>query len=98
VLELLYWNQGHENSGWVTDDLLAGIAKEVGLDFGRVAERAASGTTAAAIERMAAQARRDRVDSTPTVLVGPTGGTTKRVENPLDKDAIVAAVAAAAER
>ena len=32
VIELLYENQGEENSGWVTDGLVRAIATEVGLD------------------------------------------------------------------
>ena len=75
VLDLLYANQGTENTGWVTDPLLRGIGAAVpGLDTDRMlADRGSP-----AVDRMVAQAdsvaRSAGVSSTPTFAVGPTGG------------------------
>ncbi len=76
VLHLLYANQGHENAGWVTDDLLRRIGGSVaGLDVERMLE----GRSSAGVERelVAAQQSADLagIDSTPSFLAGPTGGT-----------------------
>lgn len=75
VLELLYENQGQENSGWVTDSLLRSIGAAVpGLDTNRMfAERSSTGvgdelTAAAGVARDAG------IDSTPSFAVGRTGG------------------------
>jgi protein-disulfide isomerase len=76
VLELLFENQGSENTGWVTEPLLRGIGAAVpGLDTDRMLADRAS----AAVDRMVAQgdtvARSAGVSSTPTFAVGRTGGT-----------------------
>jgi protein-disulfide isomerase len=68
VVELLYRNQGAENSGWVTDELLDAVGRAAGLDV--------DGQLAAA-ERLA---RANAIQSTPSFLVGRTGGTLRRVD------------------
>jgi protein-disulfide isomerase len=75
VLELLYDNQGSENTGWVTDSLLRSIGAAVpGLDT----ERMLTDRGSAAVDRMVAQAdsvaREAGVNATPTFAVGRTGG------------------------
>ena len=71
VVDLAYFNQGRENSGYATDVFLRRLAAAVpGLDVGRVfAERdsAAVGAQLDAAERLAT---RYGVNSTPTFLVG----------------------------
>jgi protein-disulfide isomerase len=75
VLDLLYRNQGTENTGWVTEDLLAGIGAAVpGLDGSRMlAQRDASEVTAA-MDAAAGNADSHGINSTPSFLAGPTGG------------------------
>lgn len=75
VLELLYENQGSENSGWVTDGLLRRIGAAVaGLDTARMLADRTSSAVDRAIAQADAEARSAGVTSTPTFAVGPTGG------------------------
>ena len=73
VVQLLYANQGTENSGWVTEDLLRGVGKAVpGLDVeSMLAARSAASVAAArdAAQRSAATAG---VTGTPSFAVGRT--------------------------
>jgi protein-disulfide isomerase len=80
-LDLLYRNQGPENSGWVTDALLRATAQAIPrLDVGKMI--AARHTTAIdnAILATQQQASSARVNETPTFFAGPTGGTLNRIE------------------
>jgi protein-disulfide isomerase len=76
--DVLYRNQGKENSGYITTDFLTKVLKAGGADPAKAF--AAAGSSAVSSELGAAQtlASRYAVDSTPTVLVGPTGGTLKK--------------------
>ena len=65
----LYANQGDENSGWVTDELLERLAGEVGLDWARLQQDAGSDAVASEIEATAAQAAQLGVPGTPTFFV-----------------------------
>jgi protein-disulfide isomerase len=74
VLELLYANQGTENTGWVTDPLLRSIGDAVpGLSTSRMLDERQS----PAVERLLAQgdalAQQAGVNSTPTFAIGRTG-------------------------
>lgn len=74
-LDLMYLNQGEENSGYVTNAYLHRLLASVpGLDVGR-AERASNGPQAAAVLAAAnAAATAAGIDGTPSFLVGHTGG------------------------
>ena len=65
----LYANQGAENSGWVTDELLERLAGEVGLDWARVQQDAASSEVKQEAQASAAEAARLQVPGTPTFFV-----------------------------
>lgn len=75
VVHLLYGNQGAENTGWVTDDLLRELGRSVGgLDAAQMlAER-----ESALVERELDAARRAAeaagIRGTPSFQAGPTGG------------------------
>jgi protein-disulfide isomerase len=69
--ELLYANQGAENSGWVTDGLLRAIAAAIpGLDAGRALAAAGSSQVTARLRADQRLADQHGVSSTPTFLVG----------------------------
>ena len=76
---LLFENQGAENSGYVTDEFLEGLAKQVqGLDL-RVWNRdLAAGLPGAELEearsRARSRARSSGIEATPTVVVSGPGG------------------------
>jgi protein-disulfide isomerase len=96
--QLLYFNQGIENTGWLNDAMITSAAASVpGMDVPRLlSERKSSAITrqANAFDRLADQ---DRVAETPTVLVGKSGGQLQKVSFPslTDTSAISAAIEAA---
>jgi hypothetical protein len=75
VVQLLYANQGAENSGWVTEDLLRGVGKAVpGLDVGSMLGGRSTGSVASAREEAQRSAATAGVTGTPTFAVGRTNG------------------------
>jgi protein-disulfide isomerase len=74
MLELLYANQGVENTGWITTDLLRRTAEAAGADPTRVARDATRPVIAATIQKVDAQATIAGVQGTPTFAFGRTGG------------------------
>jgi protein-disulfide isomerase len=76
--DLFYRNQGEENSGYVTDDFLTAILNGAGVN----ATKALADADGSAVSEQLAEAKtlssRYAVDSTPTILVGPTGGELKK--------------------
>ena len=82
VLELLYRAQGPENSGWLSDELLEAIGASVdGLD-GEALVAAAEGDDEldGRIAESSAEATANGINSTPSFLLGRTGGELARVE------------------
>ena len=68
--EALYRNQGAENSGWMTDDLIRQLAGEIpGLDVDQLFADADSDEVAQAVDDGVAQAEADDVPGTPTFFV-----------------------------
>ena len=68
--EALYRNQGGENTGWVTEELVRGLAAEIpGLDADRLVEDAESEEVTAMIAESAAQAETAQVRGTPTLAI-----------------------------
>jgi protein-disulfide isomerase len=73
VVELLYLNQGAENSGWVDQPLLEGILRAAGLEPGPVLARASSAAVDHAVSSASAQAQAANVRGTPSFEIGRTG-------------------------
>jgi protein-disulfide isomerase len=76
AIELLYENQGEENAGWVTDDLLRAVAQELDLDPDAMVAAASSTRFDEAIARNRVLAEQDGVQGTPAFFVGRRGGGT----------------------
>src|SRR4051812_4411128 len=72
-LETFYASQGEENSGYVTDDFLAGVAKAAGVDPGKAQSFAGGASAQAALDQADAAAQTLKVDSTPTFTVSKNG-------------------------
>lgn len=87
--DLLYRNQGEENSGYVTDDFLTAILDAAGADSAKAIAGAGDAAVSQSLGEAKTLASRYAVQSTPTILVGPTGGDLKPV------DATAAAIGAA---
>ena len=80
TVELLYQNQGGENTGWVSDELLDAVATSAMLDAGPWRDGFDSDAVDEGISSAATEASTAGINSTPSFLLGPTGGTLERVE------------------
>ena len=75
LVHLLYANQGGENAGWVTPDLLDRIATAVpGLERDLMLDQRWKPRVERELHAASHAAERDRVTGTPSFLAGPTGG------------------------
>jgi protein-disulfide isomerase len=73
--QLLYFNQGPEDGGWLDDTMVASAAKSIpGVDVPALLAAAKSSAAAQQAKTYDAQATSDRLSGTPTVLIGKTGG------------------------
>ncbi len=96
--ELLFYNQGAENSGWLSQDLVEAAGRSLpGVDVAQLTSDMDSAAVSDLIDEHAADAERRGVNSTPTVFVGPTGGELRRVTlaSATDVAAVEQAIAAA---
>jgi protein-disulfide isomerase len=74
-LDLWYLNQGEENSGYVTDDFIRRIAGAVpGLDVQKVVAAANDDGNTDSLRVATTEAQKFGIDSTPSFLIGRTGG------------------------
>jgi protein-disulfide isomerase len=92
-VDTFYFNQGEENSGYVTPAFLAKIYKASGVDAAKA--NAYAGTPAALKPLAAADALGNQhdVQSTPTILVGKRGGALTPVQaDPTDVGAYTSAI------
>lgn len=90
VLDLLYMNQGPENSGWADDDLLRSTTSAVpGLDSDTVLADRYSAAVESALADHQRLADESGIDSTPAFELGKTGGVLQRFRpSSLDADAM----------
>lgn len=99
VAELLFQNQGGENSGWVSDELLDAVGASAGLDVGAWRDRFDSDAVDQALQEDADAANAAEIRSTPSFQLGPTGGTLERVEvQSLDAEGLRPSIDALLER
>ena len=78
---LLFEQQGDENSGWVTAELLEATANAVpGLDVERALADRTAGAVADEAEEAEHHAEQSGISGTPSFLAGRTGGKLARVE------------------
>lgn len=69
LADALYANQGDENSGWVTDELLERLAGDLGLDWDRLAADADGAGVLQQARSMASEAEQREVPGTPWFYV-----------------------------
>ena len=99
--ELLYFNQGTENTGWLDQTMVNDAAASIpGLNAQQLQAAQGSSAIAAKATALDAEAQADRVDSTPTILVGRTGTTPQKVamSSPTDQQSVVDAIQGALAR
>jgi protein-disulfide isomerase len=81
VVDLIYRNQGTENSDWVTDDFLRSVGAAVpGLDVDAMMDGTGSDEVTAAMTKSQSSAAANQINSTPSFLLGETGGRLTRLE------------------
>ena len=80
VVDLLYRNQGAENSGWVSESLLRSVVAAAGLDAGTVLATRSSTAVEQEIAASEREAALEGVPGTPAFDLGPTGGALDRIE------------------
>ena len=75
-LDLLYKNQGDENSGWVTDGLLRSVGASIpGFDPTAMMTARTGSDVSGALQSSAQQAQNAGVSQTPTFFAAKTGAT-----------------------
>jgi protein-disulfide isomerase len=73
--QLLYFNQGPEDGGWLDDSMVASAAKSIpGVKVAALQAAAKSTAVADQAKTYDTEATKDGLSGTPTVLVGPSGG------------------------
>lgn len=93
-IETMLANQGPENSGWLTEDLMRTVATDLGMDVDKWDEDLQNGSEATFNEwQRAAQAA--GIAATPTFVVRGPGGEQQVAS--ADADAVTAAIAAVSE-
>jgi protein-disulfide isomerase len=96
--QLLYLNQGPENTGWLEDDMIESVAASIpGLDVPQLLDDRNSGTVSDQASKADGQADADNISGTPTILVGKTGEQPQLVtlSSSTDEQSVIAAIEAA---
>jgi protein-disulfide isomerase len=89
---LLFENQGGENSGYVTDDFLRGLAEDTpGLDVQKWEDQRAGNSFTKELGAVQAKAQSSGVNSTPTLIFEGPGGQVK-IDRLEDYDQITSAI------
>ena len=78
--DLFYLNQGPEKSGYVTEDFLTRIARGADLDPKPIVTASRTPNGVPLLRQATAEAQRYGITSTPSFLVGKTGGALKQLE------------------
>jgi protein-disulfide isomerase len=96
--QLLYDNQGAENTGWLDDDMVRSAAASIpGFDASRLLDDQDSSTVQDEVTKVKSQAEADGVSKTPTIFVGKSGTKPREITltSPTDPSAVTAAIDAA---
>jgi protein-disulfide isomerase len=96
--QLLYLNQGTENTGWLNDDMVKAAAASIpGLNVPQLLDERGSGTANDQARSFDAQASADHVTATPTILVDKRGKAPHQVTlaSPADEHSLATAIDAA---
>jgi protein-disulfide isomerase len=97
-MQLLYDNQGTENTGWLNDGIVRSAAASIpGLDTGKLLSDRGSSSVSDQEQTIDSQATAQNVSQTPTLYVVSKGGTPKAVtlSAPGDPSALESAINAA---
>jgi protein-disulfide isomerase len=93
--ELLYYNQGTENTGWLSDAMVGQAVSSIpGIQVHQVLNLQSSSSVAKQASTFDKQQATDQVSGTPTLFVGKSGTKGKQVplQSPTDEQALVTAL------
>jgi protein-disulfide isomerase len=93
--QLLYLNQGTENTGWLSADMVKRAAASIpGVNVSKLLADSRSSAVAAGARAIDTEAASSKISATPTILVGKSGKTLQQVRlaSPTDGQAVVAAI------
>ncbi|HEX6699447.1 MAG TPA: thioredoxin domain-containing protein [Gaiellaceae bacterium] len=93
--QLLYLNQGAENTGWLTDDIVKAAAASIpGLSVQKLLDERGSSAVSDEAHALDAEASADAVHATPAILVGRSGTKPKVVQlaSPTDAKSVEHAI------
>lgn len=94
--EALYANQGKENSGWITSQLVLSLAADVGIDSKKLVTDANSKAVTATLEAAAKEAKAYNIGGTPSFeILHPPALPTQLKESSLEPAGFAAALTAA---
>jgi protein-disulfide isomerase len=93
-MQLLYLNQGTENTGWLDDAMATAAAASIpGLDVHAWSSSRGSSAVTGQESQLDTEAKADNVSETPTVLVGKSGGRLQKASVSLSNiDSLSAAI------
>jgi protein-disulfide isomerase len=92
-VDLVFHNQGAEESGWVDDEYLRRIGEAAGLDVDRALEARESGAVTAELDAAVEQGKAVGLESTPWFLIATGNGKPRRLEmDALTADAAIEAL------
>jgi protein-disulfide isomerase len=89
--QVLYANQGTENTGWLSDDMIAQIAASVpGMNVPELLSARDSSSVTSQGAKFDQQGKADKVPGTPTLYVGPSGqkGTVVNLKSADDQQSV----------
>ena len=90
-MQVTYYNQGIENTGWLNDDFVRRAAASVpGVRVAQLVKASDSSTVTNRARTIATQPNADRVQGTPALYVGPSRGRLRYT--PADTKNVVAAI------
>jgi len=95
--EILYDNQGTENTGWLDENMVAAAAESIpGLHVHTLLVAVSSSSVKALAKQVDNEATADKIDQTPTIYVGKTGthGKVVNLTSPTDQAAVYSAIEA----
>jgi protein-disulfide isomerase len=96
--EILYYNQGTENTGWLNDAMVSEAVSSIpGVRVQAILNLVSSGSVSNQAKAFDAQGAADKVSGTPTLFAGKTGTKGKQIplRSPTDSQSVVTALDAA---
>jgi protein-disulfide isomerase len=96
--EILYYNQGTENTGWLNDAMVGQAVSSIpGVRVHTILNNVSSGSVSSQAKTFDTQGAADKISGTPTLFAGKSGTKGKQIplRSPTDSQSVVTALDAA---